>query len=597
MKSIGIKSASPRSSLEAIHSFFKFMKENHSLDDVATKSLAVKIDGNPAGYLQPLSWKHLGDEVTINKLTQWRQSHEYAYPSRSNITPDSTLNWLESSVLLNDKRLLFLVTDMFLRPIGHLGLLVRNDGLTEVDNVLRGEPAPPRTMELAMRSLETWCLSELDIQILQLRVLQSNGHAIDFYTRQGYTLIDEVNLAWVNENGSQFLRPTVSDTPDDVFLEMVKGLQDSGQPETKILTAGPLIGVREANYVLDATRSGWNNQHSEYLQTFESDFASYIGVASALATSSCTGALHLALLALGIGPGDEVIVPETTWVATGAAVAYVGAVPVFADIDPVTWTITPESVQAVMTERTRAILPVHLYGFPADMPKLMAFASEHDLLVLEDAAPAIGALVDGKAAGSFGHMGAFSFQGAKMLVTGEGGMLVTNDQVLRDKAWKQQDHGRKPGTFWIDEIGRKYKMSNVTAALGLAQLQSVETQIAKKRRINDWYREFLLDTPGLSFQTELPSSRSICWMTSITLEEGLPDRDDLATQLMEQGIDTRPVFPPISTYPIWSKSQETPGANAAWVGARGLNLPSGVSLSRASVERVAEAIDSVVRSA
>jgi len=364
-----------------------------------------------------------------------------------------------------------------------------------------------------------------------------------------------------------------------------------------ILTAGPLIGPREATLVLDAVMHGWNRRHSEYLAKFEADFASYIGVKSALATSSCTGALHLALLALGIGPGDEVIVPETTWVATGAAVAYVGAIPVFADVDPLTWTITPESVQAVMSERTRAILPVHLYGFPADMPSLMAFANKHDLLVLEDAAPAIGALVDGKAVGSFGHMGAFSFQGAKMLVTGEGGMLVTNDQVLRDKAWKQQDHGRKPGTFWIDEIGRKYKMSNVTAALGLAQLQSVETQIAKKRRINEWYRQFLADTPGVSFQTEIPSSRSICWMTSISLEEGLPDRDYIATQLLEQGIDTRPVFPPISTYPIWSQSQGKPGANAAWVGSRGLNLPSGVGLSRASVTRVAEAIHSAVQSA
>jgi perosamine synthetase len=575
--------------------FFAFMKESHSLDDVATKSLTVKsAEGEARGYLQPLSWQHLGDSITINRLTEWRQAHEYAYPSRSDISQASTSAWFESAVLGNPRRLLFLVTDMHLRPVGHLGLVVTDSGALEVDNVLRGEPAPPRTMEFAMWALEAWCLAELDAQSVQLRVLESNAHAVKFYERLTYNITERQMLAWVQEGETRVLRPAKSPA-DDAFLVMVKDLQSSLPAETRVLTAGPLIGVREAAYTLDATRKGWNDRHSEYLNEFEASFSSYIGVTAAMATSSCTGALHLALLALGVGPGDEVVVPETTWVATGAAVTYVGATPVFADVDPTTWTITPESVEDVVSARTRAILPVHLYGYPADMPGLMDLAAENDLLVLEDAAPAIGALIDGRAAGSFGHMAAFSFQGAKMLVTGEGGMLVTNDQTLHDRAWKQQDHGRRPGTFWIDEVGRKYKMSNLTAALGLAQLQSVETQIAKKRRINGWYREFLADTPGISFQTELASSRSICWMTSIVLENEAIDRDRLAAELHKQGIDTRPVFPPISTYPIWGIGSSTPGPNAARVGARGLNLPSGVRLSRASVERVAESIDRAIR--
>ena len=184
-----------------------------------------------------------------------------------------------------------------------------------------------------------------------------------------------------------------------------------------------------------------------------------------------------------------------------------------------------------------------------------------------------------------------------MLVTGEGGMLVTNSDELRAAAWKQQDHGRVPGTFWIDELGRKYKMSNLTAALGLAQLESAETQISKKRRINGWYRELLTQTPGIRFQEELPATRSICWMTSIALDDEAVSRDDLTRALSAEGIDSRPVFPPISTYPIWGSPSGMPGPVATRIGERGINLPSGVRLSRASVTRVAKVVDRVMRRA
>lgn len=363
-----------------------------------------------------------------------------------------------------------------------------------------------------------------------------------------------------------------------------------------ILTAGPLIGPREAIYTLDALKVGWNDKSSDYLTAFESKFSSYIGINHAISTSSCTGALHLALLAAGIGPGDEVIVPETTWVATASAVKYVGATPIFADIEPTAWTIDTNSTRSLITSRTKAIMPVHLYGYPANMIELMDLALEHGLFVIEDAAPAIGALVRGEKVGSFGHLAAFSFQGAKMLVTGEGGMLVMNSDELKDKAWQQQDHGRRPGTFWIETLGRKYKMSNLTAALGLAQLESVETQITQKRRINSWYREFLKDTPGILFQSELPQTKSICWMTSIELLDNTSSRDGLMEVLKHQGIDSRPVFPAISQYPIWGQSHEA-GQVAKRVGSQALNLPSGVKLNRASVERVAEAIDRALRNA
>jgi perosamine synthetase len=180
----------------------------------------------------------------------------------------------------------------------------------------------------------------------------------------------------------------------------------------KILTAGPTISQREIDYVLDAVQNGWNENWSGYLTRFERGFADYVGTRFALATSSCTGALHLALMALGVGPGDEVLVPEVTWIATASAVTYTGAKPVFVDIDPATWCMDPASVRRAITPRTKAIMPVHLYGHPTDMKTISQMAEEHGLLVLEDAAPALGAEVEGRKVGSFGHVAAFSFQGA-----------------------------------------------------------------------------------------------------------------------------------------------------------------------------------------
>jgi perosamine synthetase len=242
-----------------------------------------------------------------------------------------------------------------------------------------------------------------------------------------------------------------------------------------ILTAGPSITEKEIHYVNDAIINGWNLHHSDYIKKFEAQFANYIGVKHALATSSCTGALHLALLAMGIGPGDEVIVPETTWIATASAVVYVGAKPIFADIDPKTWVLDVNKLSRYLTKNTKAIIPVHLYGNPVDMDPLLAFAQKNNVMVLEDAAPSIGTIYKGKKTGSFGNAAAFSFQGAKALVTGEGGMFVTNDTLLYEKVKTLWDHGRNPNSpLEAIIIGYKYKMSNLQAAIGLAQIERVE---------------------------------------------------------------------------------------------------------------------------
>jgi dTDP-4-amino-4,6-dideoxygalactose transaminase len=366
--------------------------------------------------------------------------------------------------------------------------------------------------------------------------------------------------------------------------------RDLPKKNGQILTAGPSISPLEIAYVNDAVKFGWNEKNSNYLDRFEQVFAEFVGAKFAMATSSCTGGLHLSLLALGIGAGDEVLVPDITWVATASAVMYVGAKPIFVDIEKDTWTMNIAHAESLINQRTKAIIPVHLYGFGANMPQIVKLAKKNNLYIVEDAAPAIGTKISNQSAGTFGDFGCYSFQGAKLLVTGEGGMVVTNNEDLYKKIRKLQDHGRRPGTFWIEELGYKYKMNNITAALGLAQIQRAEQQISKKREINKWYRENLQSLNGIEFQIEEKMTSSIFWMTSFTLDENLKiSRDQLMEQLKIRGIDSRPVFPSISQYKIWGYDSEVPN-NSKLVGDNGINLPSGVSLNKQTVSFISESI-------
>jgi len=376
----------------------------------------------------------------------------------------------------------------------------------------------------------------------------------------------------------------VKDDSDYVFIKTPELSMET------ILTAGPSISERECYYAMDAVRYGWNQKWSEYLNRFEKSFADYVDRNHALATSCCTGALHIALAALKIGAGDEVIVPDITWVATANAVLYVGATPIFVDVEKDSWCLDPNSFESCITTKTKAVIPVHLYGHPCNMDPIMEIAQRHGLYVVEDAAPSIGAEYKGKRTGSFGHFAAFSFQGAKLAVTGEGGMLVTSDRDLYEKARQIWDQGRKPGTFWIEKNGLKYKMSNIQAAIGLGQIERNNSMVEAKRRIFSWYEENLKDVLCVSLNKEMPWARSIYWMTSLRLHEDAPlTRDALIASLKEQNIDSRPVFPAISQYLIWPVKQK-PQPVAKLIGDHAINLPSGVCLSRREVEYICACI-------
>lgn len=373
----------------------------------------------------------------------------------------------------------------------------------------------------------------------------------------------------------------------------------SSQKLKPILTAGPSITKLEMDYVADACAHGWNQDWNLYLERFQRAFGEVTDTRFNMATSSCTGALHLALLSLGVGPGDEVLVPETTWVATASAVKYCGATPVFVDVQPDTWCMDPDHLVAAITPRSKVVIPVHLYGQPCDMGRILAIAKTHGLKVLEDAAPALGAmvLVDGveRPVGSLGDVACFSFQGAKIMTTGEGGMLVTNNQEIFERASFLNDHARdRASGFQILEVGYKYKMSNIQAALGLAQLERLDELVGQKRTIMSWYQDRLSGVEGLSLNDANAWSKPIFWMSSVVLDERItPSREQVTRHLKELGIDSRPFFPPLSSFPMF-RTSEGPAPVAARIGRAGINLPSGHSLTEADIDRVCVGLRSAI---
>jgi perosamine synthetase len=377
-----------------------------------------------------------------------------------------------------------------------------------------------------------------------------------------------------------------------------------------IPVAAPIIGEREIAYVTDAIRSGWVSSIGPYIDRFEDAFARFVGVKHAIAVSNGTVALHLALHALGLGPGDEVIVPDLTFAATAHTVLQTGAVPVFVDVEPDTWCIDPRAVERAISPRTRAIVPVHLYGHPADMTALSALARAHDIHLIEDAAEAHGAKVGDVMVGALGKAATFSFYGNKIMTTGEGGMVTTDDTAFAERCRALKDHGMSPTRrYFHTELAFNYRMTNLQAALGVAQIEQVDTFIAHKRRIMAGYRAALAGFTGpdapphrrVQLNEERPSYRNVYWMVSAVLSDDIAlDRAEVCARLRARGIDSRPFFVPMSELPHLA-SYRAVGATgercpvSARLSGRGFNLPSGCGLSDAEVQRAAEALIEALR--
>jgi perosamine synthetase len=375
-------------------------------------------------------------------------------------------------------------------------------------------------------------------------------------------------------------------------------------PDERIPVAGPWVTDLEVRYVAEAAAGDWYGNASRSVRLFEEEFAEHVGVAHAVAVPHCTSALHLALLANGIGAGDEVIVPEATWVATAAPIAYVGATPVFADIDPATWCISPASVERCLGPRTKAILTVDLYGAVPDMGAIEALAARSGAVVIEDAAQSIGSTWRGRKAGSFGSAATFSFHGTKTLTTGEGGMLVTEDGDLHARVNALRDHGRTATDFKFfvtDELAFKYKMSSLQAAFGRAQLARLPELLERKAQIFAWYEERLADLPGVCLNDHRDTgSRNTFWMVTAVVDRGYrTSTRELMAELDRRDIDSRPFFPPMSSLGAFAGYDSVRGAREANpiaydISERAVNLPSAMKLDEGDVDRVCAALRDIL---
>ena len=369
-----------------------------------------------------------------------------------------------------------------------------------------------------------------------------------------------------------------------------------------IPVAGPWITDREVKYVTDAARNAWYTNADMYHKRFAEAFTRYLNVRFAVPLPSCTSAIHLSLMALNIGPGDEVILPDITWIASSAPISYVGATPVFADIDPDTWCLSAESLEKNISEKTKALIAVDLYGNVPDWDKIRELADTYGIAVIEDAAEALGSEYKGRKAGSFGDTGVFSFHGSKTVTTGEGGMLTTNNKDLYDRVLLLLDHGRAPGEkmFWNLEVAHKYKMSSMQAALGLAQMERIEELIHRKRMIFGWYQELLAGTKDVILNSEAPATKNSFWMVTAILNQDLGIEKEQVIRLMRQkGIDCRPFFYPLSSLPAYQDSDTAKKAGKTnWVSYGispfGVNLPSGMNMTLEKTGHVCEALQEVL---
>jgi len=566
---------------KSITTFFEFLKKTKNTKELYLKS--IKIKKHKDLLLVPVCHLHLNDQSIIKKFSDWRNKYSNVFYPNIKTNIKNTKIWLENNLLKSKDRILFIVLKDGNKLLGHVGFddcLNKNMNF-KLANLIKGETEIDRNIFYdVVNSLINWANSTFYINNITCLTRCNNHRAIYFLKKINFKIFEDKNNKLKNTYVSMIYKKKLNSN-------------------RLILTAGPSISQKEVFYVNDAVENGWNKNANFYIKKLEKAFANYLNCKYAISTSSCTGAMQIALMALGIKSGDEVIVPNTTWVATANAVSYVNATPVFADINLEDWTIDPDSIEKLITKKTKAIIPVHLYGQPANMEKIIKISKKYNLYVVEDAAPAIGAKFKNKKCGTFGNFGAFSFQGAKLLVSGEGGMLVTNDHVLYKRAQKIANQGRnEKKTFYIDSVGVKFKMSNVQAALALGQLERIEELIAFKRRIFSWYKKYLNNIKPIYLNYEADNTKSIYWMSSLILKKNVNiKRDILIKKLLKNKIHTRPVFPELSSFKIWGNGNSNlKFKNSNFLSSNALNLPSGVCLNESEIKDVCNKIKIILKS-
>jgi len=367
--------------------------------------------------------------------------------------------------------------------------------------------------------------------------------------------------------------------------------------KSRIFYTKPSITDLEIRYATDAAANGWGDQCYAYINRFEELFKQHLGVQYAIPTSSCTGALHMGMAALGIGARDEVIMADTNWIATAAPIIHIGAKPIFVDILPDSWCIDPDLAEAAITPRTKAIIAVHLYGNLCNMDRLLAIGEKYGIPIIEDAAEAIGSVYHGKRAGSMGKFGSFSFHGTKTLTTGEGGMFVTNDADLYETVLTLSNHGRARGQtkqFWADMVGFKYKISNIQAAIGYGQMQRIDELTARKREILKFYKDNLECIDGVSMNPETEETVNGAWMPTVVFDKqtGIT-REKLQDIFKAANIDARVFFHPLSSLSMFEDKEVN--INSWNIPTRAINLPSYHDISQQEISFVIDCLSNILK--
>ncbi len=358
----------------------------------------------------------------------------------------------------------------------------------------------------------------------------------------------------------------------------------------RIPIAEPVLGGNELRYVTECVQTNWISSQGSFVRRFEDMLGELVGSQHVVSCSNGTAALHLALLGLGIGPGDEVIVPDLTFAASINTIIHAGATPVIVDVDRASWNISPALVEAALTPRTRAIMPVHLYGQPADMDALKEIAARRGLRLVEDAAEAIGAALHGRACGTIGDAGTFSFFSNKVITTGEGGAVVFREAEAAQRARRLRDHGMNPAKrYWHDEVGYNYRLTNLQAAIGCAQLEQAPRFLSRKQEIAARYRAGLARATGIEMAAEIPGHPNSYWMVSVIVDAAATglERDEIMRRLGEAGIDTRPLFYPLhemAPYRPHAGNRDFPATTE--LSRQGFSLPSGVGLTDPEIDYI-----------
>jgi len=372
-----------------------------------------------------------------------------------------------------------------------------------------------------------------------------------------------------------------------------------------IPSAGPSITQAEINLVTEAIKDGWGDKMSFYIDQFIEKFSAYVGVKYCLPTAHCTDAIHLAMLSLDIGIGDEVIVPDLTWVASASPVTYLGATPIFADVDPVSWCITSKSIEKCITPKTKAVVVVDLLGNMPDWNEILQLCQNKGIRIIEDAAQGLGATYRGKQAGSFGEISVFSFSPTKLITSGQGGAFCTNDHSLYKKAKLLSHHGideKLTGKyFWSNIVGYNFTWTNLQASLALAQLNRIDELIAHKRWLFKEYKKHLEFIDGLKMSNSYDNVESVYWITVIVLDSSYElNKEKLMEKFLEYNIDTRPMYYPISSMPpfqsyITDKNMSSINSISYNLSKYAICLPNGNNLNSKDVEQICNALKSIIK--